>query len=177
VGHVRLADGDRFEESNLNRQILSDASSIGKKKAECAAERALKIWPQADIRTLDIYLSPDNLPGLVEGADIVMDALDNIPSRKALCEACHKAGIMFAHGAASGWLAQAALLGPGCGLYDMLYADNQKPAGGILPFVAAVAASMQSALAAKYLCGRLEDIENNLYIFDLHTMEMDTIKF
>ncbi|MCL2158299.1 MAG: ThiF family adenylyltransferase [Oscillospiraceae bacterium] len=178
VKHIVCADNDHFEESNLNRQILADLDSIGHSKARCAALRAAKIYPQTQIQALEIYLTPDNLPPLLEGADIAMDALDNIVSRKALFEACSMANIPLVHGAAAGWLAQAAFVSPGNRLYDILYPDKQKSTPGVLPFAAAAAASMQSALAIKYLCGRcLDDIENNLYIFDLQAMEMDTIKF
>ncbi|MCL2814106.1 MAG: HesA/MoeB/ThiF family protein [Oscillospiraceae bacterium] len=177
VGHIIIADNDSFEESNLNRQILADSGNIGQKKVVCAVERALRICPQTDIQGLDVYLDSDNLCRLIGGADLVMDALDNIPSRKALCEACFKAGITLAHGAASGWLAQAAIVSPESRLYDVLYSDKngQKPAGGVLPFTVAAAASMQSALALGYLCGGCA--ENNLHIFDLHTMKMETIQF
>jgi len=175
IGHIVCADNDRFEESNLNRQLLADSTTIGCSKAHCAAERVHKICPQTDIRGLDVYLNSDNLPGLIDGADIVMDALDNLPSRKILQEACFNAGIALAHGAAAGWRAQAAIVKPGMKLYDMLYSCEQKPAEGILSFTAAAAASMQAALAVKYLCGR--HIENYLYILDLQTIEMDAIKF
>ena len=178
VGHITCADCDRFEESNQNRQILCSSDTLGKKKAECAVGRVLEIWPQADIRGLDVYLAPENLPGLIGGFDLVMDALDNVPSRKALGDACFEAGIALAHGAASGWLAQAALAGPGRRLYDVLYEGAGKPAPGILPFAAALAASMQAALAAKYLCSRRGDgTENRLHILDLQIMEMDSIEF
>ena len=179
VGHIVCADNDRFEESNQNRQILADSDSIGRKKAECAALRAAKIYPQIQIQALDIYLTSDNLPPLIEGAELAMDALDNIASRKALLEACRNANIPLVHGAAAGWLAQAAFVVPGSGLYDLLYSnsDTQRSTPGVLSFVVAAAASMQSALAIKYLCGRWDDIEGNLYIFDLQAMKMDTVKF
>jgi len=195
IGSIICADGDRFEERDLNRQLLADESTLGLPKARCAAERARKIWPQIDIQGLDVYLDADNLSCLTGHADLVLDALDNAVSRKALAGACRETGTALAHGAVAGWRAQAALVRPGGPLYDILYATGAtKQPEGALPFAAAAAAAMQAALAVGYLCGReyselspvrggyaenggREFIENELYIFDLRAMRMDIVKY
>ena len=46
VGTITVCDGDRFTPSNLNRQLLADAASLGRSKAECACERAALVNPQ-----------------------------------------------------------------------------------------------------------------------------------
>lgn len=177
VGHIICADSDRFEESNLNRQLLADCETIGQGKAACAAARAHKIWPQADVSGIDVYLDEKSLPPLIENCDLVMDAFDNVQSRKALFHACAAAGKVLAHSSVSGWLAQAALVFPGKRLYDFIYPKGQAgPLPGVLSFAPASAAAMQASLAVQYLCGR-PDIKETLHIFNLQTLQIDKIQF
>lgn len=177
VGHIVCADNDRFEESNLNRQFLADSESIGQSKAECAAARARKIWPQADILGIDMRIDENSLVPLIATCDLVMDALDNVKSRKALFHACEAVGKTLAHGAVTGWLAQSALISPDKRLYELIYPKEQAECStGVLSFAAASAAAMQASLAVQYLCGR-RNIEGILHIFNLQTMRTDKIEF
>ena len=174
VGHITCADSDVFEASNLNRQILALEQTLGQKKAACAAARVRQIWSACDIRAVYEKIDAQNLPRLIEGANLVLDTLDNAQGRLALAAACRDANIPLAHGAASGWQAQAAIIRPDKNLYDLLYLSGQRQKDGVLPFAAAAAAAMQAALAANYLCGRHSDA---LYMLDLHAMRTETIAF
>lgn len=180
VGHIVCADKDVFDQSNLNRQILACEDSIGHKKATCAANRVRKIWPDCDVKGIDIEMTADNLPQLIEGADIVLDALDNAVSRKTLMYACRKAGVAMAHGAASGWKVQAAIVRPGKRLYELLYSE-QRQLDGVLSFAAAAAAALQAGLAVRYLTSsndaELSDWCDVLHVLDLRGMGMDRVGF
>ena len=175
IGSIVCADGDVFEESNLNRQLLSEISVLGKPKAETAAERIRRINPDINVQAVHAWISEDNAAALISGCDAVLDALDNIPARKMLAKACAQAGIPFIHGAIRGWVVQAAVSMPGDQLMDILYPEtavsNDK---SVLSFTPALCASMQAALCTKLLCGR--PIESGkLYYFDLQDMEFETI--
>ena len=175
TGSIICVDGDVFEESNLNRQLLSETSVLGISKAETAAARIRRINPDINVQAMHIWLDESNAEELVSGCDAVLDALDNIPARKMLANACAKAGVPFIHGAIRGWVAQAAVSMPGDGLMNILYpesaAANDK---SVLSFTPALCAAMQASLCAKLLCGRPVE-SGKLYYFDLQDMEFETI--
>ena len=187
VGHIACADDGRFEMSNLNRQILADSNTIGCEKALCAGERILSIWNEADVKTLTLYLDETNLPELIRGNDLVIDALDNVKSRRALFNSCKKEKIPVVHGAVKEWWAQGALVIPDSMFYDTFYPTHlsrshngshhekdqiKEPIKVISPTVG-ITASMQCALAVSYLLGK--PIENKLFMYDIKTMEFTSI--
>lgn len=156
VGRIVAVDGDVFQMSNLNRQLLSEDAWIGKNKAEAAAARAKQIAPQAEVRAVSAYLDAVNAGSLIAGCNAAVDALDNIPSRRTLVRACGEAGIPVIHGAVRGWNAQAAVLMPGDGLLDRMYPDGA-PATceeSTLAVTAALCSAMQASLCVQVLCGR-----------------------
>ena len=117
IGFLRVVDGDVFEETNLNRQLLSEVSLLGAGKATAAADRVHRVNPQVQVDAVAEFLTKENAPQLLTDCDIVVDALDNIPSRKLLAAACAEAGIPYIYGAISGWVAQAAVSLPGDDLW------------------------------------------------------------
>jgi molybdopterin/thiamine biosynthesis adenylyltransferase len=175
VGELTVADGDVFEPSNLNRQLLSDVNVIGHSKAETAAIRARAVNPQVRFTAVAEYVSPVNVAALLRGCDAVIDALDNIPSRKLLSEACARAAIPYVYGAIQGWVAQAAVILPGCGLMDTLYPQGAELGSkSSLACTPALCAALQTALCVKLLCGRQVEA-GRLYLFDLLNMELETV--
>ena len=175
VGSILCADGDVFEESNLNRQLLSEAPALGKSKAEAAAERIRRINPDIDVQAKQIWLDESNAEALICGCDAVLDALDSIPARKMLARACAQAGVPFIHGAIRGWVAQAAISTPGDRLMEILYPETAAARDkSVLSFTPALCASMQAALCTRLLCGRPVEC-GRLYYFDLQEMEFETL--
>ena len=85
VGHIRVVDADVFNDSNLNRQILATKDTLGRRKAEVAAERARSINPDIEIETMCEMVSADTVdPILSGGPDIVIDAIDTVEHKCAL---------------------------------------------------------------------------------------------
>ena len=175
IGAIRAVDGDVFEETNLNRQLLSEPALLGKSKAVAAADRVQRIDPQVQVESVCAFLDADNAASLVAGCDAVLDALDNIEARKILSAACSAAGIPYVYGAISGWVAQAALSLPGDGLVEKLYPEGTVIRDkSVLSFVPSLCASMQASLCVKALTGR--PVEHGvLYYFDLLHQEFETI--
>lgn len=175
IGAIRAVDGDVFEETNLNRQLLSEPALLGKSKAAAAADRVQRIDPQVQVESVCAFLDADNAASLVAGCDAVLDALDNIEARKILSAACSAAGIPYVYGAISGWVAQAALSLPGDGLVEKLYPEGTVIRDkSVLSFVPSLCASMQASLCVKALTGR--PVEHGvLYYFDLLHQEFETI--
>ena len=175
VGEIRAADGDRFEASNLNRQLLSAPSLLGRSKAETAAERAASVNPDVRFISVPEFVTEANVDELVRGCDAVLDALDNIASRRLLAKACAKAQIPMIHGAICGWSAQAAVVLPGDGMIDRIYPEGAAlKSKASLSFTPPFCAALQTALCVRLLTGR-EVEAGKLYIADLLDMEMDSL--
>jgi len=94
VGRLTFVDGDAIAESNINRQIHADTTTVGQWKAEAMAARALRINPQLAVRTVNAFATAESLPILLaDGADFIVDAIDNITVKIALAVYCHTKGI------------------------------------------------------------------------------------
>ena len=172
VGELTFADGDVFEASNLNRQILSSPDMLGSSKAQAAAERIRKINPDVKIKTFDVFLNAENADAMVSGQDLVIDALDNVAARLLLEDTCAKHQVTLVHGAIQGWALQAAVIRPGEGILHRLYGNDGASASKTsLPFTPAACAAMEAAEAVKLLCGRPSSLDGKLLMADLRTME------
>ena len=94
IGHVRIVDADVFSESNLNRQILATVETIGRRKADVAAERALSINPDIRVEKMCQLVSSDTISDILSGdPDIVIDAIDTVEHKCALLRATAEMGL------------------------------------------------------------------------------------
>ena len=81
IGTVVAVDGDVFETSNLNRQLLSSPALLGRKKAEAAADRVQMINPDVQVIPVCRFLDRENAVEILRGCDVVLDGLDSIEAR------------------------------------------------------------------------------------------------
>lgn len=102
VGELRLADDDRVELHNLQRQIAHDSDAIGSAKTDSAAARLRALNPETRVRTLNARLDGRRLEAAVADADVVIDASDNADTRFALNRACFEHRKPLVSGAAAG---------------------------------------------------------------------------
>ena len=175
IGALRVVDGDVFEASNLNRQLLSKVDLLGVSKAKAAADHIAGVNPDVDVEAVPTFLTEGNAAEILAGCDIVMDALDNIPSRRILAAACEKANVPYVYGAIQGWVAQVAVSMPGDRLIDRLYPEEIEIWDkSVLSFTPALCASMQTALCVKLLTGRAVET-GKIYYFDILNQEFETI--
>jgi molybdopterin/thiamine biosynthesis adenylyltransferase len=175
VGTIRAADGDTFEASNLNRQLLSSPSALGQPKAGAAAARAALVNPDVRFVPIPEFVTEENASELIRGCDAVLDALDNIGARRILARACAKENIPLIHGAICGWSAQAAVVMPGDDLIDRIYPEGARLGSKTsLSFTPPFCAAMQVALCTRLLAGRPVEA-GRLTMADLLDMEMENI--
>jgi len=177
VGHLIVADGDRFEPSNMNRQILCTTDTLGQSKAGTAAARIHSINPEADVQTVCGRLDRTNLKELLPGCDLVIDALDSVSSRLMLEDACKEEGLFLIHGAVNGWFLQAGVCPPGAGLLHRLYAahDHDGPSGGGIAMTVFTCAAFEVSEAIKFLLKRPDVLTGQLVFFDLLSKESEII--
>lgn len=104
--NLLIIDKDSFDVSNLNRQLMSSSSNIGKSKALTTKERLLSINSNMDIDAFESEVNQENVDEILKGSSVVIDALDNLISRIIVCRCAYKIGIPFIHGAIHGTMGQ-----------------------------------------------------------------------
>lgn len=171
VGHMRVVDGDVFDESNLNRQLLSSRMNLGRPKTLAAQQRVMAVNPLVEVEAVQAELTSDNAPELLGNYDIAVDCLDDIPSRLLLQQAAKEAGIPLVHAAIAGWRGQVAVVQPGEDLLSLLYNNSRQEQGeeistGTLSFTAAALGALQASEVVKLLLGR-QGLQGELLILDL----------
>ena len=94
VGELDLYDGDVFDSSNLNRQLLSTTNVLGMEKTEVAKERALSIRPNLKISTHQMFYLPEKADEIdFTIYDYVIDAIDTVTAKLSLIEQAKKANV------------------------------------------------------------------------------------
>ncbi|HNZ16633.1 MAG TPA: HesA/MoeB/ThiF family protein [Anaerolineaceae bacterium] len=171
VGHMRVVDGDVFDESNLNRQLLSSRMNLGRPKTLAAQQRVMAVNPLVEVEAVQAELTAKNALELLAGCDAAVDCLDNIPSRLLLQQAAKEAGIPLVHAAIAGWRGQVAVVQPGEDLLSLLYNNSRQEQGeeistGTLSFTAAALGALQASEVVKLLLGR-QGLQGELLILDL----------
>ncbi|HEB49433.1 MAG TPA: HesA/MoeB/ThiF family protein [Desulfobulbus sp.] len=169
VGELLLIDPDRFEESNCNRQLYASLQTLGRAKAEVAAERAEQVHSLC--RATAVVADFRQQTGLLrDRADLVVDCLDNSPARRELGRFCSSAKIPLVHGAVKGWYGQVAVQLPGSGLLERFYPpggrSRQEPPS-VLACTVATVASLQAAEAVKLLLARHSPLRTSWLSVDL----------
>lgn len=113
VGTLRVVDGDTVGLSNLNRQIIHSSSGLGRTKIESARERILALNPNVTVSLVEGRIDTDTGDALVRGVDIIVDALDNLESRRLLNRMSVRHGLPFVFGGVSGFEGMASTFVPG----------------------------------------------------------------
>ena len=177
VGYITAIDGDVFEESNLNRQILSDEQSIGINKAQKSKVRMMKINSDVFINSVEENINSENCRKLLKYHDLVIDALDNINTRLIVQEACKNLNIPMIHGAIDGWYGQVTTIMPGDDTLNIIYKSKQDIDNkvGNPSFTPATIASIQVSESIKILFNKGEILRKKLLVMDLLYNDFDLI--
>jgi molybdopterin-synthase adenylyltransferase len=175
VGYITAVDGDVFEITNLNRQILSNMDTLGKGKAETAADRMKLVNPDIKVKAITGRLNEENAESILSDHDVIVDALDNIKTRFVLQECAKALNIPLVCGAIGGWYGQVTTILPGDDTLNKIYKceDNcgvEKELGNP-SFVPALIASIQVSEVLKILIGRGELLRNKILF--INTLDQD----
>ncbi|MFH2205053.1 MAG: HesA/MoeB/ThiF family protein [Elusimicrobiota bacterium] len=174
IGRLRVLDCDQLELSNLNRQVLHGEGALGKSKVGSAVRRLGEFNSAIDIEGIDERITDDSAVRLLEGADAVVDCMDNFEARFALNAAALKLGIPFFHGACYGMEGRVALIVPGktpclrC-LVPSLESIYSGPPGGKPPVLGStpgIIGAIQAAEVVKYFTGAGKSLAGRLLVYD-----------
>lgn len=179
--HITAVDADIFEESNLNRQLLSDESVLGQGKAATALLHMKKVNSKVGFTAINKKICEDNCEDILAGHDIVLDALDNTATRLIVERAAQKLAIPLIHGAVAGWYGQVCAILPGDTVLDRIYTGREngglEKEFGTLPFTAAVVASIQVCEAVKVLLNKEGTLAGRMLTLDLLENVYEIVEF
>jgi len=94
VGTLTLVDMDTVCISNINRQLVADFETLGRKKTEVMRERVARVNPEAKVICRDVFYSEENAESVdFAGMDYIVDAIDTVASKITLICRAQEAGI------------------------------------------------------------------------------------
>ncbi len=168
VGELIIVDRDRVSLSNLNRQILHRTADLDWPKTESARKKLSAFNPDCRISPVSATITGDNAATLIAGADLVLDATDNMATRLDLNRAAMERGIPFIYGGIDGFDGMVSSFVPGeTGCLACMFTERERiykeqPALGVLGPTAGLIASIQSLEAIKYITGAGEMLKGRL---------------
>lgn len=184
VGHLVLADADRVDVTNLQRQVIYCTADVGMVKVDAAAARLHQLNPEIRITPLAARMEGDLLQQHVAQADVVVDASDNFPTRFALNAACVQYARPLVSGAAIRMEAQISVFtndSADSPCYRCLYKDEPGPAdacsqSGVLGPLVGIIGSMQALETLKLLSGIGTSLGGRLLLLDAQQLEWRTLR-
>lgn len=178
VGTIGIADGDRVDLSNLQRQIIHDTPSTGRPKVESARERIAGLNPNVRVETHNEFINAANAQSIISGYDFVVDGTDNFAAKLLINDACVMAGKPFSYGSVLRFEGQAFTYLPGTACYRCIFGAPPPPGevptcaqAGVLGAVAGMIGTIQATEVLKYLTGTGTLLTDSLLTFDARTMD------
>ena len=173
VGRLVIADHDKVEMSNLNRQVLHNDGRLNSPKAASAAATIRALNPQVEVVAMGEEITNGNVDRLAAGASILLDCLDDFPSRYVLNRCALRMRVPMVHAAISGMEGHLLFIRPGeTACLRCVFRDG--PSRGVFPVLGAVPGvmgSMEALEALKYLTGTGGPQGGSMLIFDGATGE------
>jgi molybdopterin/thiamine biosynthesis adenylyltransferase len=174
VGHLRLVDGDRFEDSNLNRQLLSTVEGLGQLKSEAARARVGRINPSVDVTALFEFVTAENAEAVLAGCDVVVDCLDTLRTRFVVEDACRRIGCPLVSAAVAGSSGHVTTIFPEDKGLRLIYGEpGQLPLKGAetslgtLPYTVVFLATLECAEVVKVILKKGKLLRHKLLVADL----------
>ena len=183
VGTLGIAEFDEVDESNLQRQVIHGQSDIGKPKAQSAKESIHEVNPLVNVVLHTERLENDNVLGIFEQYDLIVDGTDNFATRYMVNDAAVLLGKPYVWGSIYRFDGQASVFWPAANggtapCYRCLYPEPPPPGmvpscaeGGVLGVLCASVGAIQVNEAIKLLTGIGEPLLGKLMIYDALEME------
>jgi molybdopterin-synthase adenylyltransferase len=183
VGTLRIVDRDVIELSNLHRQMMFDEDDVGQVKVEVAAKKLKKLNPDCNIEALAVSVNDYTALEVIEGCDVVIDALDSVNARYALNKACIKFEIPFITGAAVGTSGQAFTILPKksacyfC-MFPELDEDTMPTCSieGVHPPILSIVGAIEVAEAVKIITGKKPNLSERILHIDLEHLDFNSTR-
>ncbi len=181
IGILTLVDGDSFEESNLNRQILSTIENLGMKKADIGQDRVKAVNPAIEVNSICEFVDDENAKTIIKGADVVVDCLDSIMTRFIVEKACKATNIPLVSAAIGGSAGQATVIFPDDEGLRLIYGNDKSVEKGIeksqgtLAYAATLMAAIECAEIVSLLCKGSSPLRDHLLLAEIDENQFDKI--
>jgi adenylyltransferase/sulfurtransferase len=183
VGKIRIVDRDVIELSNLHRQTMFNEDDVGQVKVETAAKKLRKLNPDIVIEELPISINDYTALEVVDGCDVVVDALDSVNARYSLNKACIEKKIPFVTGAAVGVTGQCFTILPNqsacyhC-LFPALDEDSMPTCSieGVHPSILSIVGGIEVSEAVKVIMGKEPSLKDRVLHVDLENLVFNFTK-
>ncbi len=178
VGHIAICDFDSPDLTNLNRQILHDHTRINVNKAVSAKMTLEKLNPHAEITALTDRIGADNADRLVGDADIIVDCMDNFPTRYVLNDCAIRKRIPMVYGALWGMDGNLSFIQPP-GTPCLRCVFEEAPPKEVFPVLGTtpgVIGALQALEAIKYLTGIGTNLKGRMLVWDGGAASFQTVR-
>ena len=182
IGRVILIDGDVFNDNNLNRQALCREADIGKPKVDVAARWVRQVNAAVEVVKHRRMVNEDEMVTLLAGSQVLVDALDTLPTRLALQRAARRLNLPLVHGAIAGYVGQVMTILPGDEGLLGLYGSGEVPEHGVEMVWGNPAATPMMTAAwqvqevVKLLIGRGEPLRHKMLFMDAEWGQVDILQ-
>ncbi|HYL23033.1 MAG TPA: molybdopterin-synthase adenylyltransferase MoeB [Burkholderiales bacterium] len=185
IGRLTVADSDKVDLTNLQRQILYRTESVGAQKVLAARSTLRAVNPDVDVVPLAARVSADELDELARDADVVLDCTDNFATRHAVNRACVAHRRALVSGAAIRFDAQVMVFDrrrPDAPCYACLFPEDaeveevQCSQMGVFAPLTGMVGAIQAMEAIKLLVGTGASLSGRLLLVDALGADWRTVK-
>ena len=182
VGQIIVIDGDVFEESNLNRQLLATEENIGEEKTLSAVRRVTKINSSVEVYPHQVMADEGEFKEILKGTDVIVDALDTFSARSALQRAAKNLNVPLVHGAIAGFVGEVSTIFPEDPGLDSVFSSSQKVERGAETSLGTptatpiMVAALQVQEVVKVLLKIGKPLRNRLLFLDCETSSIEIIE-
>ena len=174
VGTLGLVDSDHVDLTNLQRQILHTTEDTGRPKVDSAREKLEAMNPNVEVKTYNQYLNKDNVEAIIADYDIIVDGVDNFPTRYLLNDACVMAGKPLVEAGILQFSGQLTTIMPGEGpCYRCIFAEPPKEGAipscqeaGVLGAIAGTIGTLQATEVLKLITGIGRPLVGRMLVYD-----------
>jgi molybdopterin/thiamine biosynthesis adenylyltransferase/rhodanese-related sulfurtransferase len=184
VGTLGIVDDDTVDLSNLQRQVIHNSNRVGVPKVDSAEETITALNPDVQVNKYPVRLGPDNIMDILPGYDIVVDGLDNFPTRYLLNDASVRLQIPVVSAAILGFEGQLSVFKPYDGpCYRCLFPTPPPPelapscgANGVLGVLPGTMGLLQATEVIKLILGEGDPAIGRLLMYDALAATVSEVK-
>src|SRR6476661_85793 len=174
VGTLGIVDNDEVDLSNLQRQVIHSSARIGVPKVDSAEQTINELNPDVKVEKDAVRLGPENIVEIIDGYDVVVDGVDNFPTRYLLNDATVRLGIPVVSASILGFDGQLSVFAPHDGpcyrcLYPVPPPAELAPscgANGVLGVLPGTMGLLQATEVVKLVVGAGEPLIGRLLLYD-----------
>lgn len=176
VGHITIVDFDAVELPDLNRQILYWEEDVGKNKVTVAKRKLSRLNPTVEITPIFAKITEQNVHSLINGAQVVVDGLDNSATRLVVNSACVKQKMPYIYGGVSRLRGMITTIIPGQTPCLACLSPEGTGGLGVLGVTPAIIANLQSLETIKLLIGHSPSLAGKLLLFNGDDMKFKVLE-